>query len=1171
VKFLSLTFRRFGPFDERTLDLSAGNSGMHVILGGNEAGKTTALRGLGYFLFGFPDKKCEEFRYRAEEQRIGGRLVNRSGVPLECYRRRGRKQTLRGPDDRTVVSDEKLAQMLGGLNRDQFNMLFGLGYDRLVGGGREIVEGQGGLGEALFAAGAGLAGLRRIDKQLEQRLGALWRPQGKNQLIAIARREWAEARDARDKAALHIEQYQEQVEARRQAIEQKRQLEETRRAGRLELDWLKSFRAALPTIDALREAEASLQPLLTMLRLRSGFGEDYRKAVQDVLRTRGNRDHAAEALGRLRREAQALPPLDAILAEETRIDALTQELGARVKEKQDRPALELQANRHRERARRLLGDYFGGTELAEANALRLGPAQLDHIRRLGEQRQALQQAVESASNRLAALDRETLQLEHHLAASPPPESVETLATLVDAIASEGPLEAQLAVAEAKLAAELQRAEHALQRLPGYWRGPLADLGTLPLPLSATVAEFQKEFDRLEESGCLLRRQLEEVERTIADNRRAISELVQARKVPTEADLTGARAERDAGLNMVRQEWLGGGAQASERDRFIARHAPGRHLLDALGGSIRHSDDLADRMRHDADRSASLSQLQAAVERGEEEARRLAGRQQVLAQEREELEERWRRAWTAAGIAPRAPLEMAEWLREIARLRDKAEEIAGLQSAAADQRRRIDGHRQRLGKALAASEAGSTLAELVALGRKRVQDAHLAAQERRDLENRWHALQQQREQERQALAHAEKALAAWREQWGRVVQAIKLTADDDPATANDYLDRLTELFHELHEADGLKERMEGMAANWVRTLESVNALRKRLGDVGPPTTQETLESDVLNLAQRLKRARDTRTQREQLEKQLADAEDTLSRAEQELREHEARVEALRQEAAAASADDLPRVIEQAETRQRLEAQIEKERRRLRELAGGQTLECFIEQANAARSNLDDRISRLEDGREALDKEINQQAIAAAEAERQLKAWEEAGDEAAQASQRMELHLARLRDHAAEYATLFIARQALRLTIERYREKNQGTMLSRAEHFFRTLTNGAFQRLDIDVDEEGNDQLCAVRARPEESVKVAGLSDGTRDQLFLSLRLAGIEQHLEKGEPMPLIVDDVLVHFDDERALATLRCLCELSAKTQVLFFTHHRHLVEMAKEHLPAGQVFFHAL
>ena len=82
-------------------------------------------------------------------------------------------------------------------------------------------------------------------------------------------------------------------------------------------------------------------------------------------------------------------------------------------------------------------------------------------------------------------------------------------------------------------------------------------------------------------------------------------------------------------------------------------------------------------------------------------------------------------------------------------------------------------------------------------------------------------------------------------------------------------------------------------------------------------------------------------------------------------------------------------------------------------------------------------------------------------------------------------------------------------------------------------------------------------------VEGLSDGTRDQLFMALRLATISGSQESAEPMPLVLDDVLVHFDTERAKATLEVLAEFSKRTQVLLFTHldrDRALAESLSAH-----------
>lgn len=166
--------------------------------------------------------------------------------------------------------------------------------------------------------------------------------------------------------------------------------------------------------------------------------------------------------------------------------------------------------------------------------------------------------------------------------------------------------------------------------------------------------------------------------------------------------------------------------------------------------------------------------------------------------------------------------------------------------------------------------------------------------------------------------------------------------------------------------------------------------------------------------------------------------------------------------------------------------------------------------------------------------------------------------------------KLQDHVAEYATLHLAREVLDLAVERYRARHQDSMLARAASFFEQLTDGDFATLEIQ-NEDGNPVLKAVRAdgkRTDAIVSIEGLSDGTRDQLFLALRLAGIERHLAEREPMPLIIDDVLINFDDRRASATLRCIGELSRKTQVLLFTHHRHLVELAKSAV-ASQLVAH--
>jgi uncharacterized protein YhaN len=87
----------------------------------------------------------------------------------------------------------------------------------------------------------------------------------------------------------------------------------------------------------------------------------------------------------------------------------------------------------------------------------------------------------------------------------------------------------------------------------------------------------------------------------------------------------------------------------------------------------------------------------------------------------------------------------------------------------------------------------------------------------------------------------------------------------------------------------------------------------------------------------------------------------------------------------------------------------------------------------------------------------------------------------------------------------------------------------------------------------------------------MSEGTADQLYLALRLASLETYLDDHEPMPLVLDDVLVNFDNARALAAMEALAALSRRTQVLFFTHHEHLVDLARSSLGGDVLFVHRL
>ena len=103
------------------------------------------------------------------------------------------------------------------------------------------------------------------------------------------------------------------------------------------------------------------------------------------------------------------------------------------------------------------------------------------------------------------------------------------------------------------------------------------------------------------------------------------------------------------------------------------------------------------------------------------------------------------------------------------------------------------------------------------------------------------------------------------------------------------------------------------------------------------------------------------------------------------------------------------------------------------------------------------------------------------------------------------------------------------------------------------------------------LQAIRPGGTEAVGIEGLSLGTADQLYLALRLASLEVYLESHEPIPLVVDDILIQFDDHRATAALQVLADLSRRTQVVLFTHHEHVCQLAQACVDPERLIIHQL
>jgi len=149
--------------------------------------------------------------------------------------------------------------------------------------------------------------------------------------------------------------------------------------------------------------------------------------------------------------------------------------------------------------------------------------------------------------------------------------------------------------------------------------------------------------------------------------------------------------------------------------------------------------------------------------------------------------------------------------------------------------------------------------------------------------------------------------------------------------------------------------------------------------------------------------------------------------------------------------------------------------------------------------------------------------------------------------------RLREEKQKYRALELAVSTLAEANTELQTRFSPLLSQRAGEIMRELTGERYEKLLFDKS------FAAAAKTVDDAVPRAAitLSDGTEDEVYFALRLAMCELMLSEGEPCPIILDDALANFDDERCRAALRFLEREAARRQIILFTCHSREGEMA--------------
>ncbi|APW39249.1 hypothetical protein RD110_20205 [Rhodoferax koreense] len=1163
MKIRKLFLQAFGPFTGRVLDFGATPARLHLVYGPNEAGKSSALRAIGDLRFGIPLRSADNFVHDNAQLLLAGVFEQADGTPLALARRKKNKDALTAADPLTgepllhSPANAAVVQALtGGLDRARFELGFGLDHARLREGGRQLVQGEGELGAALFEASAGLQGVKALLATLQEDAKAYYGPRSAQAVINDAARQLEEHKQALKKALVRPEAWRERQRALDAAGEQLQALQAEMAALRQRAATLTELRAVQPLLRQRDQALADSVQLGPVPALPADAREQ-RLAAQQTLATVQQQMAEAQAEIDACADAQAALRLEPGLTRHAAaVERLVQDFAA---VRRQRPEL-LQTRAALQAGGQALAEQAAQIETGQGVAALLAVAPtaaerlaLDELLADGAR---VAQALADAQARVA---RTAAQLQASLGVGDAATPV--FASVVAAL--DAALQHAQAWSEgASRQTELQRDVDATARRLGQALHELgmpdaASLQTARPLLAGEIAQAEQAMAAREAEGLALVREDMQLQQDLQVHLRRQQQLAAVGELVTAQTLQAAR-ERRHGLWREFKRLPG---PSVDVDALAA-------LAERFEQAQAEADRQADLLREGAERAAQAAECGLRIQENQA-ARQAHGLARADWQRRQDQAAMdWRARLVAAGLPAHDPAVLRDWQQRRAQALELAQQHADLQRESADLGEAVQAALSDLQAALrAAGQETPASPSLAAL----VQQARGWLQAQVETAARAEARAAQQQQWRAELAAAEADVAARQAEHAANAEAragwtqrLRLAPHSTPAAVKARLAEFAGLAQAqavLHQQQASIDRAQALEDALARDAAALATL---LQEAAPSHLGDFIDQ----LQRRTAEASAGESRAAELERRAGAARRQFDQARRQGQAGAAVLQDLCAMAGVATVDELPQAELRAETGRRLQQDVTRLAAQLA-AASARSVDALREVvADLDTAGTDAERARIEAALPLLQARIDE-ALANQLAARQAFEAIDTSGAAAEAREAMESAAARYRAAVRPWAQLKMAESLLQEALRRFRERAQGPMVTLASDYFALVTGGRYRRLR--VDEAGDKPALQAVDAEGRAIGVEAMSEGTADQLYLALRLAALELQRSPERAMPLVLDDVLMTSDDERAAQMFKALARFAEGGQVLLFTHHRHLVPLARSVLPAEVLAVHAL
>ena len=1152
MKIRQLHINRFGHFSE--CDLAFPGDGLQVVYGPNEAGKTTLLEFLRGLLFDFPARTPYDFGGQGEMAGVAA-LELRDGRAVELRRRKGNKDkvSIKLNGQPTELDDAGWLRLLDHADRGLFESVFAFGLDQLSQG--ELSLKHESLQSALF--GGSLGGTSSPDKivaELSRQADELFKKGGRtNPRINVLLSELSTLKKTIKDRSLRPEKFHAAesaaVTAAANARKQHDQVAQLRREH--------------------AKIEKRLRAWPKWWELRQRRDERAGLCVPENVPADARQRHLTSS-----RELKSLADAQALLTNEIKqaessLAALQLDPGAVSYRAEIKACLELRQSfieardqlperqRHREATRlqidRELAELRAGWSHDELRNFTVDVATRAEIDRLIDDHSARFTAHTRLTTRRDSDATQVDRLRDELAEIGEPRDVTSLAAVLgdeaEFVANRNQLE--------NSRGELKKLERKLATQCRKLTPPMAAATRAPhqmaVPRAESIAEFERLFGDVREQ---LRSASASAEEDEAEQRaldKSLSAAMSRHVVPSLDERDTARGRRDSGWKLIRQKYIAAEQADSAIDAWLGGQSA-KSLPDGYEQAVDHADQIADQIYGNAnevaEREGLRRQLVGLAARLVQKRLRLT----ELQRQQAEMQTQWLALWEPCGFEPLAPEAMLGWLNDHAAVCATITQLEECRDEQSQLAERLASFGRRLCAACGVAD-GDASAQMAA-ARQTVDEAKDQQRRTSELQKEIRRLDRQlakSAEELQSLATRESAANCDRQ---AVLGRLKLPDDWSVELAREVIDKLSVTRVRLDSLPEDDSRIEAMQKRIAEFQQRVRALCVALA---PELLRDLPELAIDKLAEQVERAIEAQRKQDDLSQQLAAAREQLRLLDERQLQQDSERAGLFSLARAATETAFLEVVTRAEKVVQLEGEITQLQREVDLIRAGDDREEF-EQSLAA-SELVVLQGRELDLREELQAtELSRKTADGDEALARdaLVRLDGSGDVAA-LTEELSRKRSQLAADVDRYMPLIYARHLLNAAVTRFEKQNQPEMIATVSRLLGLMTGGKY--IEFDRSGGGRQNILIRRADGVERTPDQ-LSTGTREQLYLAIRLAYVLHYCETNQPLPIIIDDVLVNFDDARTRQTLAALADISQTAQVLFFTCHPHMVTLARDAVP---------